>query len=801
MIFQTIKSVVIAWLITFSINTCISQNRYNVAGKITSPTDKALEFVSICIFRNSRLVLGTISDSLGNYSLQIPEGEYTFKASLVGYKTYEKERNIQNDEQLLITLEEDPQQLGELEIIAQKKIIERKSDRLVFNVGNSLFSEGSNGFDILRNTPMLRIDDKIGISIRGSQGAVIYIDNRRVNLSNDELIAFLQSMPSDNISSIEVITNPPSNYDAEGSAGVINIIMKKNPKMGWQGRAELRYIQPTYAQYSTNVNLNYRDERLNIYGNIMYKFGNNFSYDTYNQEFSRTFYYERIDNLYKFKQPTARLGVDFFPSTKQTLGIIIDYTQKVQNGHSPNFTEYYRQVERDSIFRGLVSNEAERKTFSTNFNYALKLDTFGQSLNVDVDYINYDVPKQLSFSKFDVYLGNNEVFNRSILFANDSKRNIISYSSKIDYSLPIVNGNFDLGGRISKTQNNSAVSFSNFKNNTYTVDSEKSNNFEYEEYNQAIYGTYSKNLGNLSLKLGLRGEWTQASGVSDNRKLLELNYFKLFPTLFFQHDINDNFNYGINYSRRIQRPDYASLNPLRQYTNPYSYYVGNPFLQPSFSHNVEANISFENTYFLSAFYHLTRDFITQIPVQLQNSNSYILAQKNIDKQYDFGISASATFEWYKWWQSNNNIVFSLNGSQFLYNSEIISNKGRFLNLSSINSFIISSEKHIKAELSVNYSPAGSTQGLFVLGSQLIMNCMIKKDILNRQAAISLGVSDILNQSYITIKVDYGDQKSFGNGFYDNRGLILSFRYNFGKQTIETSRKRETGNTQEKSRIQ
>jgi hypothetical protein len=772
-----------------------------LSGQVIGPQQQVIEFATVRLYQ-PRGITPQYAVSANEHGAFIIEnakpGSYVLVASAVGWRT-DSLRLTLPTAPVIIQLQSSKNILQEVLVQGSKPLIEKRADRLIYNVGNSLLAESSSLWEMLGKAPLVKADEQAGLTMRNTPGVAVYVNDRRIYLSGDALTQYLQSIRAADVARIEVMTTPPARYDAEGDSGVINIVLKSSPAVGLNGSAQATYIQTQFAKFNSTLNLNYRNDKLNIYGSGTLADGEYYRRENYSQQYLHTNYEEVLRVRSNRKTQSTRLGIDFFATKRQTIGILLQANWAASASHNDNQGLFQRETTLDSTIRNTVNQQISSRNYNLNANYQFALDSTGRVLTADADVVRFDAPQNIA-------LNNNDTFDsagnllRQISFHNGVVRRIDIKAFKLDYEQPWRGGSLSVGAKIVNTENNNKFLFDNILNSEALSDSLPSSTFTYTERIGALYAIYKRKSGKWDWQTGLRGEWTDAQGTAQSRVLLERNYFRLFPTVFVQYNQSDAIQFSFNYSRRTTRPNFDALNPFRNYINPYSYYVGNPLLQPAFTHALEVAMSYKDTYNFSIFYRYTEGRQTQVPIQDQATNSYRMVYVNVDNSGSYGAYTSFSQRITPYWETSTTLTAMLVFSRTNFLGSEFRERGFYGNIASSNSFLLSADKTLRGELALLYSPPGNIQGLFRLGGQTMVDVTLTKQLLNSRLNISLTGTDLFNQAYVSARVAYRDQQNITTGFLDRRGVRLSLLYKFGKASVKGSRQRNTSATPEGNRI-
>jgi hypothetical protein len=741
-----------------------SQNSSSISGCIVDENRNALPYSSVCILnaKDSSMIKGTITDSIGKYSFSgVNTGSYLLSANYLGYDRFDKQISITSNKVLMDTifLKNSTKVLKEVNVYAKRKIVEKTPEGFLFNVGNSVIASNGTALDALAKAPGVFINQQNGISLKGKSDIIVLIDGKPTNLSGEEEINYLKNLNADNIAKIKVITNPSSKYDAQGS-GVIDIVTKKNKNYGLNGTIKYGFAEGLYSMNKPGFDLNYKNGKINIYGNYTYSNGRTAKDESENIFFSNNVNYDQqSDFLKKHLTNIYKAGADISLNENNIIGIIV-------NGYKyNNRIDHITKTSIDSIESRLTNintnNKISDKTndISYNLNYKWTIDTLGKELNIDLDYGKFNSPKTQNITN-DFFDKNKKFLYSLTPSLQDALQDVDIKTAKLDFSCPINEiVKFEFGSKISSIGTDNNISFFNIVNGHSLIDSTVSNHFKYNENVQALYSTFSYTKEKYSLQLGLRYENSKIEGNSLTlNSNIKDNYYKFFPALSLEYIINDNNQLDFSYSSRIDRPSYWELNPFRVYVNPYCYVEGNPFLKAAYINSLELSYTFKQKYILSLNFEKISNPYNQIPQQDNVTKTVKILQMNLDKDLSYGVSLMAPFNPFTWWETSNTFDFSMQSVSSNLLSNNLDYQKPVFDFQTINTFTILKEKKLYAEISSFYvSPM--IQGLYQVGHSFDLSIAIKKSMLRNKATISLVCSDILNTNSPTAKIRYFDQSS------------------------------------------
>lgn len=788
------------------------QNNYLIYGRVKSnqvPVESVL--VNLLKLTDSSLVKTSLSDKNGLFTFEkVAEGNYLITTNLVGYQKafsqpflFKGNGNVQIPDLQLVS---NNKQLAEVTVNSKKPLVQQLTDRMVINVDASPTNVGANALEVLEKSPGVTVDKDGNISLKGKDGVMVYMDGRPSYLSGQDLANLLRNMQANQLDQIEIMTNPPAKYDAAGKAGIINIKTKKNKVFGFNGSVTVGYGQGVYARNNQSVNLNYRKNKINVFGNI----GHNDRESFQNLSINRSF----IDNSSKkivslFEQNTimrnsnssynGKIGADYFVNKKTTIGIVvngfINPNEQLSEGNINIFNANQALL---STTKAVSNSNNKWKNIGSNFNIRHLIDTAGREITFDADYLKYNSSNNQALS--------NAYFNQSGIpnakpdtLLGYLPQSINIYSAKIDYTHPLKKGaKIEAGLKSSYVTTDANAIYDSLINGKRVNDVGRSNHFIYKENINAAYINFSKPFGEkFSMQLGLRAEHTQARGNQITTNIqFDRNYIQFFPTAYFQYNLNKSNSFVLNYGKRIRRPDYESLNPFVEFLDRYTFEQGNPYLVPEFSHNIELSHTFKGFLTTTLNYTNTTDIIQEVLIQNNAANETYIKKENIANQKQIGLSVNASNQYTKWWSGN--IYMNVFHNEF--NGVI---NGDQVNQSAVTAlFNISQQfkfnKGWSGEVSGFYRTEG-LEGLFLIQPFGVMNVGIGKQILKNKGSIRLNVRDVLWSQKIKGSAKYSSIDVNFHQFNDNRVVNLSFTYRFSKGKATSQRKRG-GADDEQSRV-
>ena len=731
-----------------------------------------------------------------------------------GYKPYLSLSLIidQSQQELLLPqIALETQKINELnEVVVKKKkaFIENKIDRTVVNVEAFITAAGGDAMDVLEKSPGISVDQNGTITFKGKSGVQVFIDDKPTYLSGAELEAYLKSLPASTLDKIELMTNPPAKYDAAGSAGVINIVSKKSKAKGFNGSATSRVSVGKRTHTRQGLNLNYLNDKVRVFGNIGYAYQNPindlFIFRRFKNADSTTksLFYQNSFIESKVQTTNAKIGLDYYISNKTTFGIGVSGIFKANNQKTDVKSDLTNAA--SVVDSSIIARNREKETFKNagiNLNFRHDIDTIGQKITVDLDYLKYDTETKQTFNNF-IYQPDNTLSSqdelRGLLPAD-----IAIYSLKSDYTLPLKNqGSFETGYKASFSKTDNIADYRDVINGNEVPNYDTSNHFKYDEIIHAGYINFNTNYKRFTFQTGLRLENTTSKGnqlgnVEKPSSKFERNYTNLFPTVYVQYKLDSigNNQLVVNYGKRINRPYFQDLNPFVSPLDKFTFYSGNPYLNPSFSDNYELSYRWKQYFSTTLSYGSSKDEINET-IEIKDE-IYYSRPGNIGKSQFYSVNVNADIPFYKWWSAN--VYSELTNMQYqskLY-TESLDSSGTFWYFSMNNSFKL---KHDwSAELSGVYQ-TDIVSSQFVLLSRSNVNVGIQKKILKGKGSIKLAANDIfysqLNNGIIkNIKLTDANWRNRP----DSRFVAITFTYSFGK-SFQTKTYDASGADSEKNRV-
>lgn len=772
-----------------------------ITGQIFDAESNPIEFATINLqTQHNTHVKTEFSDENGKFEIEEKTGNYFLEISYLGNSLYTKNINLIKNIELGIITVDNSIKLDGIIITKEKKLIEKKIDRLVFNVENSVRATGGDVLDILKITPRIKVQND-QISMIGKSGMSIMIDDRMTYLSGSDLANYLKTLKSDEIKSVEVITNPPAKYSAEGNSGIINIITKKLRQDAWNAAIRSAYQQATYATGLAGLDFNFKKNKITLSSNLNYIKGSNSPIEKNAIEYANITWEEQNKRRDFSKSASARLGLDYRISNKILTGVMYNYlynTPEIRdNVIATLFSPETNTI--DSLIISKAKNERKRISHNFNYHFIYTIDTLGRKLSFDFDFFNFELNSNRVFQTNNYYNDFIPIENSYSSADNKGIQTITNYSFNLDIEHPFDWGNLNYGGRLSYINTDNNFEYYDLTSGVPILDTSQSNQFKYQENTQAVYFSAQKEINEKwEAKIGLRIENTQLKGNS-----ITLNqengskYTKLFPTAYLSFVPNDNHSFSLNYNRRINRPNYSLLNPFRWINSPYSYSEGNPYLQPSFSDNIELEYILKENYISTLYFSHTNDGFEQTAILNAETNVQQFIPLNFLVNRTFGFNQTTILKPLEWLNIDlsGDVYYSSADSKIPVTLDYLKGWNGFFSIS--NDLILNKEKTFMLNLSYNYTTKG-VDNLDYNTSHNQLNASLKALFLEKKLVIFLYANDIFSSNRPSYSTYSNNIKNSFKNYYDERFFRLSVVYNFGKSFKKNDR--EIRNNDEVNRI-
>jgi outer membrane receptor protein involved in Fe transport len=783
-------------------------------GKITgvvidSSSNTPVESASVQLFsiKDSSLVTGAATNKNGEFTLEPRFGRFKLKVSFIGYNNTVINNIRINTETPEVNIGTIKLSAGnemttkEIEVEAEALAFENQLDKKVFNVEKTLVSESGSAVDVLKNVPSVTVDADGNVSLRGSSNLKILINGRPSAMLGNDPSAVLEQIPSKMIESIEIMTNPSSKYDPESTAGIINIILKKQQDDGYNGTISTNV--GTGDKYNTSINLNFRKNKFNFYGSYNYRLFNMRGNGATNKQtfYNDSTYYnnQTSDSRMKMNGHFGSFGVDYDADKKNLFSLSANYNWR-DRSHDDN--AFYHSFNGQNITTQMYNNiSLEDETgngLDINLSHKLKFDKKKEELNTAFQYSRSSEDESGDITQTD--------YNTGISFLKQKDNTTYSldiFSGQSDYYRPLGEDNkskFEAGvkGVYRSINSNYGSNYFDFTQQSWIFNTFTSNDFTYKDQVYSAYANYGNTYKNFGYQLGLRLEQTfTKSQQLTTHEDFENNYFSFFPSVYLTQAITKTNEIQLSYTRRINRPNLRVINPFIDYSDPQNLRKGNPNLKPEYVNALEFGYM---KYFTSVtlsgslFYRRVDDVINRIE-SLIDSNTTLSTFENMANSQSYGLEFVTSGNLTKWW--------SLNGSVSYFNTKVSGT-------SSIGTALDNSSNTWAGKLMMNFTFPDlfdiqfgynySGKRVTATGSMDPMQSLdiaIKKDFFFKKLSLTLRVADALNTQKFAMEYNSSDINSQSVRRRDSRNIFLTVSYRFGTdQQKQEKKKRQENNTEE-----
>jgi len=725
------------------------------------------------------------SDEQGNFSL---DGVTVFPVSIIirkpDYQDYEI--TLEDNEPINIILKKDTvKTIESVTIKANKPLLKRKIDRLEFNIDKTPL-QNLNAWDILKSTPNILVKNE-ELSVRGNSQIIVTINDKKTLMTQEQLKQLLENTDGNNVSSVEVITNPPAKYEAQGSA-IINIKMKQNVLSGYKGRISTRYTQATYAKGLIGTSQSYNTDKWQLTGNYNFVTGDyvrkNFDVVTFEKDKTR-WESDMVRKTHAHEQHVYNFSGQYSVDSLSTVQFGFDgYNAPKNNGHYNVPTNIYSLESNQLQSNYLTSNK--KKQYDNSFNSYLVYDKkFG---NNNLTWTNNFSTKKFKENQEVETLLNfiNQPENKN-KFANNSIQDISLYATQLDYRFSNDKFTLESGIKYSFVNNKNDLDFFDGKSGALIPDLTKSNLFDYKENIFAAYISSEYKWNKWEMKAGLRSETTLIKTKSDNPVVEnKTNRTGLFPTFYVMYNLKEDQQLGFSYGKRIDRPNYDFLNPSKSYYNLYSYFQGDAYLKSTIIHNLSLTYTLKDWNF-EAYYSYIKDPSMEISVQNPQTFETVYNYTNIDHGKNMGINFSKSLSLKPFWKLNLFAMGEYQENYFMGTDKILYKNDVFFYNANV-STQITLDKAKTWDLNISYVYNSKTiQGSFDISSSQNTNIIINKKMFSKRLETGLVFNDIFRTNKNTISTHYADQNQYFKDYRDTQYFMINLKYNFGNQKVKDAK--------------
>ncbi len=772
---NNVRKRVMVWMALASMATFLSAQTYRLSGCVQDENRQPVEVANVLLkqAKDSTYITGMLTDTQGCFSFDRPQGEYLLHITLIGSEDLYLPVVLRGNKNVgELTLKSSSASLDEVTVTAARPVIKRLVDRVVFDAHNTIASAGGSALDLLREVPGLQVGQN-SIGIIGKGGIRVYINDRETKLSGDELIDYLRSYDASQILKVEVITTPPSKYDAAGNAGIVNIRLKSRPKDYLGGTASASYSAGEKDNYGYGgVSLNLSKGRVSSFLNGGTTQGNyetrekNYRYFQQNTWNSRADYTNYMNSFY------LQGGVDVSLERDWSAGMQAIYNHSAPKpGNALSWTEVYDAS--TAVLDSLLYSNSDKDTGSDRLNLNFHTDKVwddkGKKMTWDVDYLRDNRDENMGFLSKTLLPDGTEIPGTNFDYNYLQHRKVDVVSSALDFILPFEKYKITAGAKVSFTNTRNGINY-----DTSDPTLVQDDYFRYKEQIYALYADYSREYSErFSMQLGLRMEHTHTTGISEAKDTEDKHdYTRLFPTVYLLYSPTDGNALNFSFSNRISRPSQNMVNPFPFYQNKYTYACGREDLKPSYTYNAELGYTLKNNFNVSAYYSYSDDVFFQVVDLDAETNVTSFLWENFMKTHAFGLNNSYTFRT-KWLQAyaQHGVSYRRTTSSAVTTSP--EEKGWAYDASLRNTFFFNENKTLLVTLSGSYS-SRQYQGIYLMSPTYSVSAGMLYRLLDNKLNLSLNVNNLF--------VSHSKLETMSNGLKiiaDNQFACIGVSYTFG----------------------
>ena len=785
-------------------------NQVSISGEVISQSKTSVSYANVLLLSvDSTLIKGAVSNEMGSFTFDnIVEGEYMIAVSMLGFETAHTApftvHSIEDYHIGKISVQENETQLQEVVVTARKPLYEQQIDRLIVNVQNSITLAGGNALEVLARSPGIDVNEISNVlSMNGKHGVQIAIDGKISRIPVSSMIDVLRGMDANTIEKIELFSTPPAHFDAEGNAGIINIITKQSKGNGTNGFYSINTGYGRRLKYGATINLNYRKDKLNVYGGytLLHRFSDRrFSFYRSVNQLGQIVTTDSGNNLKQnFLSQSMRFGLDYDFTKKTVLGFLVSGFINDSESSFSNNSIFNQQDSTFSIVEGVNRETSERTHGLINLNL-LHHFRKNENLSFDIDYLFYQSNKP-SIYFIDFFDGEKEKLSESEVRINDQSpfenRSIkLDYNKKVNEKIQLL---FGIKGTSSQFNNQvdvaDKIGDDLIKNETFSQD------YELKENIAAAYSSLSFEINEtIDIKLGLRYEYTDyLLSTQQDPRFLDRNFGYLFPSLFFSKSLNKNNIIQFSFGRRISRPAFNELAPVVTFIDPNTLFKGNPDLRASISNNVKTDYRFKSVLFSFQYGYAENAIVVYQPVLDPSTNTQIYTTLNMDEVHSASVSLSMPLFLAEWWEIQNKI--SGNWSETIIRDDNASSRliNKEFSADMMHHFIL--PNNLSLELAGHYQSSGY-YGFLKVQPKGYLNIGLQKKLLHNKGTLRLNISDVFRTNIWRSTTFVPEFNLDNTSKFDTETRIIRLTYstNFGNSKVKKVRKRSTGSEEERRRI-
>jgi iron complex outermembrane recepter protein len=793
----------------------ITAKAQEIKGTVLDSDGAPVAAATISLMKDSSVVKLAITNDKGSYRfIDIKPGAYRVGVSHVNFKPAFSTPFELGTETTVPNIQLQKVSAADMQgvtVTARKPIIEVRADKTILNVEGTINAAGNDALELLRKSPGVTIDKDDNLSLAGKNGVQVYIDNRPTPLSGQDLANYLKTMQSSQIEAIEIITNPSAKYDAAGNAGIINIRLKKNKAFGTNGSAAAGWSVGRNARYNGSLNLNHRNQNVNVYGTYSYSTGRSSNaIKAYRSVMNEVFDAKSAMTI-EPKSHNFKVGLDYTLGKKSSIGAIVNGTladmEMNMNSNTNIIQKNTNTISR--VLRAGSINDMDRNNYNFNLNYNYT-GTNGTSLVVNADKGYFDNNSD-QYQPNIYYDATGQTQTGSLIYRMLSPTIININSAKADYEQNLGKAKLGFGGKIAFINTDNDFQRYDVVNNADQLDRNRSNRFKYDENINAGYVNYNHPFTGVAIQLGLRAENTTSKGRSSGQKFVngsyqpvtsgfDRSYTDFFPSAAVTFNKNPMSMWSLTYSRRIDRPGYQDLNPFEFKIDEYTTQKGNTELLPQYTNSFGLSNTYKYKLTTSLNFSHVNNLFTQL-IDTAEGNKAFITKKNLATQNITSLNVSYPFMY-----KSLTVFANVNANYSKYkanfgNGRIIDAEAFGLSAMTQASMKFGKTKTWTAELTGFYNAPTIYQGTFKAEAMWMLEPGIQKQLFGGKGNVKASVGDVFKTIQFKAKSDFAGQVVRINADPETRMFKLNFSYRFGSTTVKAAKQKTTGAEDELRRAQ
>lgn len=794
-------------------STALAQNNTAIIlkGMVRNANNEAVDDATLFLKdgNTGQVVKQQLSNADGAFYFEASPGTYVISISYLGTLSYQTRLlKLSGSMDLgLIRIETNPRSLKEVVIQSSgnKPLIKIEGRKLIYNVEKSVTAQGTNALEALKKTPGIIVNQDNSITLNGVSGALVMINGRQTYLQAEELAQLLKSMSASDLKSIEVIKNPSAEYDAAGTGGIVNLVLQKSIAEGFNGSINNGIAYGLSLKQNTNLNLNFRKGKVNLFGSYNHNFGH-FAMDYDNDRtINGKIYLNSNHDVDKRRSIGSTLGADYALDTTKTIGIVVNANSLSGGGLIRPITNIYDQSTGEllqTLRSESVYPDQLARRYNANLNYRYK-GSNRTSLDIDADYGIFDAStKNLSTNTFYAPDGSLQSSN-NFLVAN--RRDIKLYAVKADYGFPIGKGRMLTGTKFSDVSADNVFNQYDLNGTENVLDINLSNTFNYKEQISAGYLKYETPITDaLNFDIGVRLENTHSEGNLQPREGSSIaptsvvrDYLNIFPTAAVTYKTTASGTYNLSFARRIDRPAYNNLNPFSYPVDELSYWKGNPFLKPQYANTLALQYSYKRTTVSTSYTH-TSDLSSTI-TEILPDNIIHMVPRNIGLQNNLNLTVTQQLTLAKWWN------LSLTGIGYRLENKVgTAECGNYSRSRFAGTINIQQTFNLPAGITAEAAGVVNSKNISGLNTFIKGNSQIdlglQKNLMKDKATLRLAATDVLRTNKISTDTQLNNLLLHTTYAGETRQIRLNFSYRFGNSKIRKKDNRESGLENESQRL-